>query len=140
MGGVCAPMSAGQKKRASEVMNNRIDENCLALEDSRGNWSVEKGPKSSSLFCSAGLRFLGEGNLERLPEPASCRRGIARPPVGDSIRMHLHRSGMSLFAHNRMRPERRARCHIYPDSEGKVAGSRAAAASISFEAAALGQS
>jgi hypothetical protein len=52
MGGVWAQIGAGEKKSMSEVANKRINENLLILnllmlEDSRGNRSGEKGPKSS---------------------------------------------------------------------------------------------
>jgi hypothetical protein len=47
MGGVWAPVSAGRKKKVSEVANNLINENFLAPEDSRGNQSAEEGLKSS---------------------------------------------------------------------------------------------
>src|SRR5713226_9569718 len=96
-----------------------------------------KGSRLPSLFCFRGLRFPREGNVEHLPKPASCRRGIQRLPVRGGLRMRVHCSGFSPTAQSCERPERRPRRRFYSDSEGQAAGSRAAAASISFEAAAV---
>src|SRR5437660_1142751 len=140
IGGVWAPMNAGKKKSMSEVANNCMNENLLTLEDSRGNWSAEKGLRVPGLFCPCGLRFLGENYLERLPEPACCRRRIAHPRVEEYFHVRLHRTGIFRSDQNRARPERRTRWRLKANSAGKAGGSREAAASISVKAAALGQS
>jgi len=134
-------MSDGKKKSVSKVVNNRIDENLLALEDSRGNRSTEKGPRRvPSLFCSRRLRFLGQDYLERLPKPACFPRRIKPARVEEDSRVCLHCPCVFPSAQNHERPRRRAHHRFWSDSAGKVGGSRAAAESISLEAPALSKS
>src|ERR1700674_1141800 len=141
MGGVCGQMIAGKQKCASTaVENNRIIENLWALRILRGKRSADKGPRFPILFCSSQLEFPAEDFLEPLPQPSCCRRQIARRRVDEDFGLRRSGYGVFLSAQNRQRPERRPRGHLYADSSGKVAGSRAAPTSVSFKVAALGKS